>query len=63
VVRGSFRRKNIAKIVSDTEEMKNKTIHVCAKTALLVYFQEKVGELILSTTSCPSIILLEHTVN
>jgi hypothetical protein len=53
-------RKGIAKIVSDTERMKNTPLHVCAKTALLVDLQHKVGELVLSTTSCPSVITLEQ---
>jgi hypothetical protein len=35
VVRGGFGRKGIAKIVSDTERMKNTLIHVCAKTAFV----------------------------
>jgi hypothetical protein len=32
---GSFRRKIIAEIVSDTEQMKNTPIHVSAKTAFV----------------------------
>jgi hypothetical protein len=32
---GSFGRKNIAKIVSDTERIKNTATHVCAKTAFV----------------------------
>jgi hypothetical protein len=32
---GGFGRKSIAKIVSDIEGMKNKPIHVCAKTAFV----------------------------
>jgi hypothetical protein len=30
-----FRKKNIAKIVSDTKRMQNTPTHVCAKTALV----------------------------
>jgi hypothetical protein len=30
-----FRRKSIAEIVSDTEQMKNTPIHVCAKTVFV----------------------------
>jgi hypothetical protein len=35
VVRGSFRRKSIARNASDTEQMKNTPIHICAKTAFV----------------------------
>jgi hypothetical protein len=30
-----FQKKNIAKIMSDTEQMKNTPMHVCAKTAFV----------------------------
>jgi hypothetical protein len=30
---GDFRRRGIAKIISDTERMENRPVHVCAKTA------------------------------
>jgi hypothetical protein len=50
----------IAKIVSDTEQMKNTPVHVCAKTAFVGHLQHKVGELVLSVTSCSSIIILEN---
>jgi len=33
------------------------------KVPLLVDLQQKVGELVLSITSCPSIIILENTLN
>jgi hypothetical protein len=33
------------------------------KLPLLVYRQKKVGKLVLSITSCPSIIILENTLN
>jgi hypothetical protein len=49
-----FRRKSIAKITP---------IHVCAKTAFAVDSQKNVGELILSITSCPTIIILENALN
>jgi hypothetical protein len=39
--------------------MKTIPTHVCARTALLADLQQKVGELILSITSCPSTIILE----
>jgi hypothetical protein len=55
--------KVIAKIVSDTEGMENTPIHVCAKTACFVDLQQKVGELVLSIISCPSIIISENTLN
>jgi hypothetical protein len=45
--------KSIAKIVSDTERMKNTPIHVCTKLPLLVDHQQEVGELVLSVTTCP----------
>jgi hypothetical protein len=40
VVCDSFERKIIAKIVSDTERMKNKPIQVCAKLPLLADLQK-----------------------
>jgi hypothetical protein len=61
VVRGGFGRKGIAKFVSGTKRMKNTPIQVSAKTALLVDLQQKVCELVLSITSCSSIIILENT--
>jgi hypothetical protein len=57
---GGFGRKRIVKIVSDTERMKNTPILVCAKLPLLVDLQQHVGELLLSISSCPSIIILEN---
>jgi hypothetical protein len=33
------------------------------KLPLLAELQQKVGELVISTTSCPSIIVLENTLN
>jgi hypothetical protein len=33
------------------------------KLPLLVDFQQKVGELVLSITSCPTIIILQNTLN
>jgi hypothetical protein len=33
------------------------------KLPLLVDLQQKVSELVLSTTSCPSMIILENTLN
>jgi hypothetical protein len=35
LVRGGFRRKGIAKIISDTERMKNTPTDVCAKFAFV----------------------------
>jgi hypothetical protein len=60
VVRSGFGRKKYLKIVSDTERMKNSPIHVCAKLPLFVNLQQNVGELLLSATSFPSIIILEN---
>jgi hypothetical protein len=50
VVRGGFEKKGVAKIVSDTERMKNTPTHVSAKSTLLVDHQQKEGELVLSLT-------------
>jgi hypothetical protein len=58
---GSFRRKIIAKVVSNTERMESFPIHVCAKTAFVVDIQRKVGKFGLSITSGVSIIVLENT--
>jgi diacylglycerol kinase len=33
------------------------------KLPLLVYLEQKVGELVLSTTSCTSVIILENILN
>jgi hypothetical protein len=41
--------------------MKNTSVHVYAKLLLLVDLQQKIGELVISVTSCPSIIILENT--
>jgi hypothetical protein len=49
--------------LTDTERMKNTSIHVFAKTAFLVDVQQKAGELVLSISYCPSIIILETTFN
>jgi hypothetical protein len=58
-----FGRKSIEKVVSDIGRMENTPIHVCAKVPLLVGHQQKVGELILSITPCPAIIILRNTFN
>jgi hypothetical protein len=58
VVRGSFRRKSIAKIVSDTEQMKKKTYMSVLNLPLLVELQQYAGKSVLSLTYCPSIIIL-----
>jgi hypothetical protein len=59
----SFVRKGIAKIVSDTERIKTTPIHVCAEAEFLVDLQQKIGELVLSITSCPSAIVSVNTLN
>jgi hypothetical protein len=58
-----FGGKRIVKIVSDTERKRNTPTHVCAKLPLLVDLQQKVGELVPSINSYPSIITLENTLN
>jgi hypothetical protein len=55
---GCFGRKRIAKIISDTEQMKN-----TQKLPLLVDLQQKVGVLVLSITSSSSVIILENTLH
>jgi hypothetical protein len=64
VVRGGFGKKgNIAKIVSDTWRMTRNPYTFVLKLTMLDDPQQKVGELILSITSCHSIIVLENTLN
>jgi hypothetical protein len=58
---GSFRRKSIAKVVRRSTN-ENTPIHVCGKIPLLVDLQ-KVGELVISITSCPTIIILANALN
>jgi hypothetical protein len=55
--------KSIAKIASDTERIKVHPYMSVLKLPLLVDLQQKVDELGLSITSCPSIIMLENTLN
>jgi hypothetical protein len=43
--------------------MKNTPVRICAKTALLVDLQQKVGELVPSIAYCPTIIILESALN
>jgi hypothetical protein len=43
--------------------MNTAPIHVCAKNFLLLDLQQKIGELVLSITSCPTIIILENDLN
>jgi hypothetical protein len=57
---GCFGRKVIARIVSDAEQIKK--IHPCL-LKLLVYLQQKAGELVLPITCCSSVIILENTLN
>jgi hypothetical protein len=40
--------------------MKNTLINICAKTAFLVDYQQKAGELVFSINSCPSKIISEN---
>jgi hypothetical protein len=53
--------KTISKIVSGTEWMRNHTCMSVLKLPLLVDLQQKVGELVLYITSCPSVIISENT--
>jgi hypothetical protein len=48
--------KNIEQILSSTKRMKNTPI-------LLLLVQQNVGVLIVSITSCPSVVILETTLN
>jgi hypothetical protein len=59
---GSFRRKSIAKIVSDAERSKIHPFMSVRELPLLVDLQQKAGDLVLSIT-CPTIIILENTLN
>jgi hypothetical protein len=38
-------------------------MHVCAKTAFVGSPSIKVSELVLSITSCPSVVILENVLN
>jgi hypothetical protein len=61
---GGFGRKIIAKIASYTERIKK--IHtniVVLKLPLLARLQQNIGEIGHSIASCPSIIILEKTLN
>jgi hypothetical protein len=60
---GGFGRKSIATIVSDSERMNVQQFMFVRKLPLLVDVQQEVGELVLSATSCPTIIILENTLN
>jgi hypothetical protein len=60
---GGFGMKYVAKIVWDTERMKNTPIQICAELPLLVELQQKVGKLVLSISSCPSFIILKNNLN
>jgi hypothetical protein len=41
----------------------NTPIHICAKLSLLADLQQKVGKLVLSITSSPTIVILENALN
>jgi hypothetical protein len=60
---GSFRRKSIAEIVSDTEQIKKMHTICLLKLLLLVELQQEAGELVLSMTACLSVIILENFLN
>jgi hypothetical protein len=66
VVRGGQQAVSIEKALQklyDILRMKNKPIQVCVKQPSLVCLQQKVGELILSTASCSTIIILDNALN
>jgi hypothetical protein len=57
-----FGRNSIAKIVSDTEQMKKMHPYMSVlKLPLLVELEQKVGKLVLYKTSSPSVIISENT--
>jgi hypothetical protein len=61
---GGFGGKSIAKIVSETERMKNTPIHTSVlKLPLLADLQQKVGESVLATSSLTAIIILDNASN
>jgi hypothetical protein len=60
---GGFGRKSTAKLYQILKECKTHPYMSVLKLPLLVDFQQKVSELVLSTTSCPSIIILENDLN
>jgi hypothetical protein len=53
-----FRRKSIAKVVSDIEHVKIHLYMSVLKLPLLVDLQQKVDELVISITYYPSVIIL-----
>jgi hypothetical protein len=55
--------KALQKFVSNTSQMKTQTYISVLKLPLLVDLQQKVGQLVISITSCPSIIMLEKTLD
>jgi hypothetical protein len=56
----SFGSKSIVRILWDTERIKNSPLHVCATNTFVRWPSTEVCELLLSTTSYPSIIILEN---
>jgi hypothetical protein len=58
-----FRKKKHCKNLSDSEQMKNKSIHSVLKLPVLFDIHQKVDELVLSITYCHSVIILEDTLN
>jgi hypothetical protein len=66
VVRGgqqAVSREKAFQKLYDILRMKNKPIQVCVKLPSLVCLQQKVDELILSTSSCSTIIILDNDLN
>jgi hypothetical protein len=60
---GGFGRKNIAKMCQALNERKIHPYMSVLKMHLLLDLQQKVGELVISITSCLPIIILENTLD
>jgi hypothetical protein len=58
-----FRKKDIAKIASHTERLKHIPIHVCDKTAFFGCPSTERRRIISFHYFCPSVIILENTLN
>jgi hypothetical protein len=55
--------RKIARVILDTERIKIHLSMLLLKLSFLVDLRQKVGELVLSITSCPSITTSENTLN
>jgi hypothetical protein len=63
VVRGGYGRKSVETYIKYTQRIKNTSIYVLKKPPLLVDFQQKIGKLLISITSCLAITILENALN